>query len=86
MIKLELLTSPGCHNCAQAKVILEKVKKDYPELKVEEVDMATPRGQELIVRHQIMASPGVVINNELFSTGGLDEKKLREKLEEIKQA
>lgn len=82
MIKLQLLTSPDCPNCAQAKVILEKVKKDYPELKVEEVDMATPAGQELISKHQIMASPGIVINGELFSTGGLDEKKLRKKLDE----
>lgn len=84
MIKLKLLTTPGCHHCAQAKVTLEKIKKDYPELRVEEVDMATPKGQELITKYQIMASPGVVINGELFSTGGLDEKRLREKLEELK--
>lgn len=83
-MKLQLLTTPGCSHCAQAKVILKKVKKDYPKLKVEEVDMATPEGQELIAKHQIMTSPGIVINGKLFSTGGLDEKKLRKKLEELR--
>lgn len=84
MIKLQLLTAPGCSHCAQAKAVLEKVKKDYPDLQVKEIDMTTPEGQEMVTKYQIMSSPGVVINGELFSTGGLDEKKLREKLEEFK--
>ncbi len=84
MIKLQLLTTLGCSHCAQAKEVLKKVKKDYPKLKVEEVDMATPEGQKLMAQYQIMTSPGVIINNELFSSGGLDEKKLRKKLEEFK--
>jgi glutaredoxin len=70
----------GCHNCAAAKKVLNKIIADYPNLNVEEIDMRTPKGQELVQKYTIMASPGIIIDNELFSTGGLDEKKLREKL------
>lgn len=84
-MKLQFLTMSGCPNCAQAKVILDRVKTDYPDLEVEEVDIASPKGQEMVAKYQIMASPGVVIDSKLFSTGGLDEKKLRKRLEELKQ-
>lgn len=83
MIKLQFLTMPGCPNCAEAKTVLEKVKKDFPELEIKELDISAPEAQTLVSRHQIMASPGIVINGELFSTGGLNEKKLREKLGEL---
>ena len=78
-IKMTLGTREGCVHCAQTKEILKKIQPEYPELAVEEIDMTTPQGQELISKYGIMSSPGIIINGELFSIGGTTEKELREK-------
>ncbi len=83
-MKLQLLTSSGCGHCAEAKKILEEIKPDFPELEIEEVDMTTDEGQEMLGKYMVMSSPGVIINGELFSQGGLDKAKLVEKLESLK--
>ncbi len=83
MIKLQLLTTVGCSHCAAAKVVLEEIKPDFPNLEIEEVDMTTPEGQELLAKFMIMSSPGVIINDELFAQGGLDKEKLIEKLKSL---
>lgn len=82
-INLTLVTRKGCVHCAQTKEILKKIQPEYPELTVTETDMATTDGQELISKYSIMASPGVIINGELFAMGGTTEKDLREKINEL---
>ncbi|NOZ64423.1 MAG: hypothetical protein GXO71_05780 [Caldiserica bacterium] len=84
MIQVQVLTSPTCGECARAKQILEELKPQYPEMQVQEVDMATPEGQEMISKYMIMSSPGIIINGELFSTGALDKQKFIEKLNSMK--
>ncbi|NOX97153.1 MAG: hypothetical protein GXO98_03650 [Nitrospirae bacterium] len=84
MMQVKILSTPACGECAKAKKLLEEIKPQYPELVVEEVDMATPEGQEIISKYMIMSSPGVIINGELFSTGALDKQKLIEKLDNLK--
>ena len=79
-INLTLVTSVGCVKCAQTKEILKKIAPDFPELNVKEVDMTTLEGQELISKYSIMSSPGIIINDELFSMGGTTEADLRKKL------
>lgn len=85
MINLTLVTREGCVHCAQTKELLKKIKPEYSELAVEEIDMTTPKGQELISKYGIMSSPGIIINGELFAMGGTTEKELRDKLAELKQ-
>lgn len=82
-IKMILVRNEGCAHCAQTKEILKKIQPEYLQLVVKEVDMATPEGLELISKYSIMASPGIIINDELFSMGGTTEKELREKLNDI---
>ena len=48
-----------------------------------EVGITTPEGQELVQKHMIMASPGIILNGELFSTGGVNTKEFVEKLKEL---
>lgn len=84
MIKLTLVTREGCVHCAQTKEILKKIKPEFPELAIEEIDMTSPKGQELIAKYSIMASPGIIINDELFSMGGTTEKELQDKFTEMK--
>lgn len=82
-INLTLVTRQGCGHCAQTKEILKKIQPEYPQLAVTEVDMITPKGQELIGKYGIMSSPGIIIDGELFSMGGTTEKELRRKLDEL---
>lgn len=83
MNKIQFLTMPDCHNCEVAKKIFDEIIPDFPNVKVEEIDMTTPEGQELVQKYSIMSSPGIVINKELFSTGGVDKEKLVEKLKSL---
>lgn len=85
-IKVTEITSPGCSHCARAREFLKgKFKEFHPDVEVEYVDVTTPQGIELVQKHMIFASPGIVINGELFSTGGLDQNKFLKKIEELKK-
>ncbi len=83
-VKITELSTPGCSHCAEAKKFLEEeFKPKYPQVKVEYVSVMDPAGQEMVQKYMIFASPGIIINNELFSTGGLDKAKLINKVEEL---
>ena len=82
-VVLEELTSPGCHNCAAFKDFWETEKLNWPNVTFKELSIVDPEGQEMVQKHQIFASPGIIINGELFSTGGLDQDKFIEKLKEV---
>lgn len=83
MIKVQFLTMVSCHNCKAVKKIFNEVMPDFPDIEVEEIDITTSKGQELVQKYSIMASPGIVINGELFSTGGINKNKLIEKLKSL---
>lgn len=85
MLKVTLISSPGCHHCLVVKETLEKMKKEYPELFIEEIDMTTEQGQTLVQKHGILTSPGILINDEFFSMGIVREEKFRKKFEELKK-
>lgn len=83
-IKIQEITSPGCGHCAAAKKILEeKIKPRFPDVEVEYIDMITEQGQKMIQNYGIMSSPGIIVNGELFSVGGLDVNKLVEKIKSL---
>ena len=77
------LSSPGCHNCEAFKTFWEEEQAQWPSVSFREVSLTDPEGQELVQKHQIFASPGIIINDELFSTGGVDQAGLRAKLKEL---
>jgi len=84
MNTLQFLTMVGCHNCEAAKKIFDEVLPDFKDIvTVEEIDITTPKGQELVSKYSVLASPGIIINDELFSTGGVDKDKLVEKLKTL---
>lgn len=85
MIKIEFITAPICHECAKAKQIIEEVEPQYPEIQVEEIDVMTPKGIELAQKYCVMASPAIIINDELFSTGALAKEAFVRKLNELKR-
>ncbi len=52
-------------------------------MEIEYVDMLTEEGQNLIQKYGIMSSPGIIVNGELFSIGGLNKNKLIEKIKSL---
>jgi len=83
MTKIQFLTMQGCHSCEEAKKTFDEITPDFPNVEVDEIDMTTPEGQELVQKYSVMASPGIIINDELFSTGGVDKEKLIEKFKSL---
>ena len=82
-VVLEELTSPGCHNCAAFKEFWDAEEANWPNVQFKEVSLTTPEGQEMVQKYQIFASPGIILNGELFSTGGVDKEKFLAKLKEL---
>lgn len=80
MTEITLLTAPSCRLCDDAKVVLERVALDF-DLTIESVSIDTTRGQALIIEHQVVFPPGVLIDGTPFSYGRLSERRLRRMLE-----
>jgi glutaredoxin len=77
------LSSPGCHNCEAFKAFWEEEKAHWPNVTFTDVSIVTPEGQELVQKYQIFASPGIIVNDELFSTGGINKDEFKEKLKAL---
>ncbi|MBS3097418.1 thioredoxin family protein [Candidatus Woesearchaeota archaeon] len=78
MTELKLLTTPGCPHCAGVKRILEKIRPDFPKLKIKIVDIT--KHTEEAQKYMLMSAPGVVIDGKLEFSGGATEEQLRKKL------
>ena len=85
-IALEVLTSPGCTHCHEFLEYWKTAAKDWPNVSLKEISLITPEGQELVQKHQIFASPGILLNGELFATGGVNKEKFAEKLKALSAA
>ena len=84
-ILLEELTSPGCHNCEAFEEFWRSEEKKWSNVTFKKVDITTPEGQELAQKYTIMASPGIILNGELFSFGGVNTGKFLEELKELSE-
>ena len=81
---LEELSSPGCHIC---KIFEEfwhsSIESQFPNVRYRNISVTTPEGIEMVGKYGIFASPGIIINGELFSTGGFNREKFIQKLKEL---
>jgi len=76
-VKIQELSTPGCSHCASAKKILEEdIKPNFPDVEIEYIDMLSDEGQKMVQEYDVMSSPGIIVNGELFSVGGLNKDKL----------
>lgn len=83
-IKIQELSTKGCSHCQEARKILEQeIKLQFPNVEIEFIDMLTEQGQKMVQQYGIMSSPGIIVNGELFSMGGLDRGKLIKKIKEL---
>ena len=77
MVKVSILSTPGCSSCAAAKKMLERIAKETP-IEIEEIDaIGRP---DLLEKHKFMAMPGIIIDGKLEFSGMPNEKELREKI------
>ena len=81
MIDVLFITVPNCAQCAKAKHVIEKVQPDFPDMKVEYVDVTAH--PEILQQYRVLSAPGIVINGKLEYTGGLDETAFREHLKKL---
>ena len=81
MINILFLTVPNCVQCAEAKHVIEKVKADFPDMVIENINII--EHPEILEKYHVMSSPGIVINGKLEYSGGLDEASFREKLTKL---
>jgi glutaredoxin len=82
-IIVEELSSPGCHNCKVFEDLWNGIKVDFPNVTMKSMSILTPEGQEMAQKYGIFASPGIVINSELFSTGGVTKETFIKKLKDL---
>jgi len=82
-ITIQEISMEGCASCAKTKAILREIEKAFPDVDLEFIDMASEKGQKMVVDFGIMSSPGIVVNGELFSSGGLNKDDLIKKLKEL---
>jgi len=81
MIDVLFITVPNCPQCAKARHVIEKVQPDFPDLKVEYLDVTVH--PEILQQYRVLSAPGIVINGKLEYTGGLDEIAFRERLKKL---
>jgi len=82
-IELEVVTSPGCVHCHEFEEFWKTIEKDWTNVHHQVKDVTTQEGQELVSKHMIFSSPGIIINGELFAMGGVDKNKFIEKLKQL---
>lgn len=82
-VTVEEVSSPGCHNCAIFREYWDKERTNWPNVEYKEISILDPEGQAAVEKHQIFASPGIIINGELFSTGGVNQGDFIKKLKEL---
>ena len=67
--------------CAVAQRILEnEIKPQYENVEVEYIEATSDKGITMLQEHSIMVLPGILVNGELLSFGGLTKEDLIQKI------
>ena len=78
--RITLLSRSDCGFCDDAKQVLARVGAQYP-LRVLEVSLDSREGQAIATSAGVLFAPGVLIDDQPFSSGRLSERKLLRTLE-----
>jgi glutaredoxin len=69
MIEVLFITVPNCAQCAKAKHVIEKVQSDFPDMKVEYVDVT--QHPEILQQYRVLSAPDIVIDGNSNTPAGL---------------
>ena len=75
-IHILLLTQPACDFCDHAKVVLDRLAREFAAT-VHEIPFGSSEGQRLAVTHGAIFAPAILIDGELASYGRPSERRLR---------
>jgi len=75
-MKVQILTIPGCHNCAKVEEMLDSLKVKY-----EIIDIS--KNQKILQKYPIMVAPGIIINGKLEFSGIPNKEELKKKLNKL---
>ena len=85
MIKIEILTAPGCVKCQQTADELETLVKDqqqrYSDVSYEKIDIS--EHPDVAIKYRLLSTPAVAINGVLEFRGAPGKDKIREKIEAL---
>jgi len=81
-ILVEVITSPGCPYCPIALRIAKEVSKKYDNVEVREISVVTPYGREKALKHNIMGTPTILIEDNVEFIGVPDPLEFEMKLKE----
>jgi len=82
-VTLVELTSPGCQICRAFEEFWHSIEKEWQNVTYKKIDVTTPEGGLLAQKYMIFSSPGIILNDVLWATGGFDKIKFVEKLKEL---
>ena len=81
MVMVQVLMTPGCAGCPQAKRIVSEVVHEFDGAEWEEVDISDDPSQG--TQYGIMSVPAIVVDGELFATGVPDRDELHQRVEQL---
>ncbi len=73
MVKVEILTTPGCSSCVKVEKMLDEMKVKYKIVDI-------TKNPSILTKYQVMTAPGVIIDGKLAFQGVPSKKALAEKL------
>ena len=79
-MKVTIITMQGCAHCGKVLKALSELQSEFPEMKIEEIDITSDEGQKLIAEHGIMSSPGVLIEEKLAFFGPRSKEEIKKVL------
>lgn len=76
MVKIEILTTPGCGSCVKVEEMLDEMKVKYKIVDI-------TKNQDILTKYQVMTAPGIIINGKLEFQGVPSKEKLKKKIKEV---
>lgn len=73
MVKVEILTTPGCVSCVKVEKMLDELKVKYKIFNI-------TKNPKLLEKYKVYTSPGVIINGKLAFSGVPSMKDLKKAL------
>lgn len=75
---VHIFVADHCSNCEQALVIADVIRKEFPEVHLEIVDVHAPEAE---IPEVVFATPTYLLNGKLWSLGNPYLKDVRQRLE-----
>lgn len=75
--RVDIYVSEGCHNCNYAKEVARVIRRDFPTVQVQLIDIFAPSEP---LPEAVFATPTYLLNGHLWSLGNPSSQDVRERL------